>query len=339
MTLDLSQAEPGKLRAWGEILDLRKASFVPMVDELQTAGIIHHMTIDAKVARDTRVMEALDTTQPNVAVERSEASSGECCRDPAPALQALVGQPFDASFPAALGRTFGGPRGCSHLLTLFYQMASALPRALDYEDAARRAKPAERREGERLFRRAIYVDGFEPDQDGLHLAISLMDYQSGPLEGGDRRLDLLGVQHEVRVLAHVRLADLSFVSLEAGERTRTRETLDAAWVDRTPRIASLVGRSVMPGLGTHLRGLFGDDPEAARLLDALLQVAPGFVQCTPALSDRMFDHLSAKETGGVSHGMPRFLASGGGADSCYIWRQGGPLLKIWDHPGPPEEKT
>jgi hypothetical protein len=88
----------------------------------------------------------------------------------------------------------------------------------------------------------------------------------------------------------------------------------------------------MPGLGTELRGLLGARPEAARMLDALLQLAPGFVQCTPALSDRMFDRLKPSESQGVRHGMPRFLASGGGTDSCYIWRRGGPLLQIWDLP-------
>ncbi len=334
MTIDVSQEEDGALRAWGEILDLRKASFVPMVDQLQTAGIIHHMILDARIDAETRVLEALDTQQPNVAVERSELTNGECCRDPAPSLQKLVGKPFDATFSRELGRVFGGPRGCSHLLTLFYQMASALPRALDFEAAARAAQPAERRTGERLFRRAIFVDGFEPDADGLHLAISLMDYHSAPIEieGGDRRLDLLGEHHEVRVLAHVRLSDLAFQSLEVGERMRTRTSLDAPWLDRSHQLASLVGRGIMPGLGSELRGLLGARPEAARMLDALLQLAPGFVQCTPALSDRMFDQVKASEARGVRHGMPRFLASGGGTDSCYIWRRGGPLLQIWELP-------
>jgi hypothetical protein len=332
MTLDVSQHDGGALRAWGEILDLRKASFVPMVDQLQTAGIIHHMILDGRVDSESRVLEALETQQPNVAVERSELSRGECCRDPAPRLQELVGHAFDETFPKELGRVFGGPRGCSHLLTLFYQMASALPRALDFEEAARAAQPAQRSPGERLFRRSIFVDGFEPDADGLHLAISLMDYHSAPLEGGDRRLDLLGEHHEVRVLAHVGLADLQFQSLEVGERLRTRTTLDAPWHDRSDQVAGLVGRDIMPGLGTELRGLLGGRPEAARMLDALLQLAPGFVQCTPALSDRMFDRVTAEQAQGVSHGMPKFLAAGGGTDSCYIWRQGGPLLQIWGGP-------
>ena len=335
MTLDVSQDAGGKLRAWGEILDLRKASFVPMVDQLQTAGIIHHMMLDGQVDAATRVLEALETQQPNVAVEPSELAGGECCRDPAPSLQQLVGKPFDAAFSKELGRVFGGPRGCSHLLTLFYQMAAVVPRALDFEAAARAEAPAERRVGERIFRRAIYVDGFEPDGEDLHLAISLMDYHSAPVdaEGGDRRLDLLGEHNEVRVLVHIRLADISIQSLEVGERQRTRDTLDAAWHDRSDAVQKLIGRGVMPGLGNELRGMLGARPEAARMLDALLQIAPGFVQCTPALSDRMFDQVKSGDGKKVRHGMPRFLASGGGADSCYVWRQGGPLLQIWNVPG------
>jgi len=329
MTFDVSQADGGVLRAWGEILDLRKASFVPMVDRLLTAGIIHHMTLEGRVNAATRVLEALDTQQPYVAVEPSESSRGECCRDPAPLLQELVGKPFDATFSKELVRLFGGPRGCSHLLTLFYQMASALPRAFAFEEAARAAQPAERGVGECLFRRAIFVDGFEPDADGLHLAISLMDYHSAPLEAGDRRLDLVGEYHEVRVLVHLSLSDLKFQSIEVGERTRTRTTLDAPWLDRSDQVASLVGRGVMPGLGTELRGLLGECPDAARTLDALLQIAPGFVQCMPALSDRVFDKLAADGNLNVGHGMPSFLASGGSIDSCYMWRGDSPLLDFW----------
>lgn len=332
MTLDVSRAHAGGLRAWGEILDLRKASFVPMVDELQVAGIIHHMTLAAAVHPETRVLEALETTQPNVAVEPSPRTGGECCRDPAPRLQALVGRAFDASFPKELGRVFGGPRGCSHLLTLFYQLASALPRALDYEERARAAAPAARRAGERLFRRAIFLDGFEAEEGVAHLAISLMDYHSAPIELGDARLDLLGEHHEVRALAEVRLADVSFTDLHVSERTRTRDDLSAPWVDRTAWIESLLGRAVMPGLGSELRRLLGGRPEAARVLDALLQLAPGFVQCTPALADRAFERMAAAPSGGVPTGLPRFMAVGGAANSCYIWREEGALLQIWSPP-------
>ena len=47
LLIELSNAPDG-LRVWGLVLDLRKASFVPMVEELQTAGLIHDMSLDLR---------------------------------------------------------------------------------------------------------------------------------------------------------------------------------------------------------------------------------------------------------------------------------------------------
>jgi hypothetical protein len=330
LTIELTQREDGKLRAWGEVIDLRKASFVPMPGGLETAGIIHHMTLDAAVDPATRVLESLDTAQPVVAVEASKTTVGESCRDPASHLQALVGRRFDAEFSAELGRVFGGPRGCSHLLTLFHLLASALPGALDFEEAQARETGAERRAGETLFRRSVFVDGHEPEEGALELAVSLMDYDSAPAALASEPFDLLGRHREVRVLATVTLADVRVVELRAIERVRTRDTLgSAAWQDREAWLEGLAGRPIMPGLGKELRRRLGARPEAAGLLDALLQLAPGFVQCTPALSDRMLERLARRRSRGAERPrLPGFLGMGGAADSCYMWRRDGPLLKF-----------
>ena len=321
------------MHVWGEVIDLRKASFVPMVDGLQTAGIIHHMTLDARVHPKTRVLESLETGQRAVAIEPSEATRGECCRDPASNLQALVGRAFDAGFKAELGRVFGGPRGCSHLLTLFHLAVSALPLAFDFEEAQLAETGEERRPGELFFRRAGFVDGFGPEDSVLQLAISLMDYHSAPVASAKDRFALLARQHEVRVLAEITVADVSFTSIHAAERERSAATLaEARWDDRGAWLADLVGHPILPGLGKKLRRRFEARPEAAYgFLDACLQLAPGFVQCTPALADRMFDPLAASAAAratGKPPKIPSFLTSGGGANSCYMWREDGPLVQI-----------
>ncbi len=331
LTLEMRCGGDGLVHVWGEVIDLRKASFVPMVDELQTAGIIHHMTLDARVHPETRVLESLETDQRAVVVEPSEMTRGECCRDPASNLQSLVGRTFDAEFKAELGRAFGGPRGCSHLLTLFHLAVSALPLAFDFEEQQRAKSGVERRPGELLFRRAVFVDGFCPDDGELQLAISLMDYHSAPVAGAEDRYALLARQHEVRVLAEIAVADVSFTSIHAAERERSAATLtEAGWEDRGAWLADLVGRPVIPGLGKELRRRFEARPEAAYgFLDACLQLAPGFVQCTPALADRIFDPLVASAAKGKLSKVPHFLTRGGGANSCYMWREEGPLVQVW----------
>jgi hypothetical protein len=249
-----------------------------------------------------------------------------------------VGRRFDAAFAAGLSEVYGGPRGCSHLLTLFHLLASALPRALDLEQAL--GAPA-RAPGERFFRRSVFVDGHEPAEGALALAVQLSDFHSMPAAGARERLDHFARQDEVRVLAAFDLAKVSIQELSACERSRTRETLAGApWQERSAALAAFVGRPVMPGLGKALRAALGGEPEAALLLDALLQLAPGFVQCTPALVDSLVGRLGGRLA--LAEGrraLPDFLATGGAADSCYMWRRGGPLVPAQEEGPSPSRKT
>jgi len=331
LTLVLRAAPEGGALVRGDIIDLRKTGFVPMPDGIQPAGIIHHMLIEARVSAD-RTLEELETSQPAVAVEPSALSGGECCRDPAPRLQALVGRRFDTEFAAALSKNFGGALGCSHLLTLFHLLASALPLAFEEEAAVLRESAAARRAGEWFFRRSVFVDGYEPEEGALQLAVQLADFHSRPEAAAANRLDHFAGQREVRVGCDIDLGKVGIRTLSALERTRTRDTLGSArWRDSSARLARFVGRPVMPGLGAALRGEFGSENESRLLLDALLQLAPGFVQCMPALTDRMVAQLARKPGGASGEGrrpIPDFLALGGATDSCYMWRAGGPLLQV-----------
>jgi hypothetical protein len=332
LTIVLRQGEQGETLARGDVIDLRKTGFVPMPDGLQTAGIVHHMVIEARIGADRR-LESLETAQPFVAIEPSAATRGECCRDPAPRLQALLGHRFDADFPRALSKTFGGALGCSHLLTLFHLLASLLPRALDAEHELLRETGARRAPGERFFRRSVFVDGHEPEVGALQLAVQLSDFHSAPFATARERIDHLALQHEVRVLADLDMARVSIAGLVARERARTRDTLASApWRELSSRVAAFVGRPIMPGLGGALRAGLADQPDAHRLLDALLQLAPGFVQCTPALTDRLIAQLGQGPSGATPapdrRVLPDFLALGGATDSCYMWRAGGPLVPI-----------
>ncbi len=325
LLIELSNAPEG-LRVWGQVLDLRKASFVPMVDELQTAGVIHDMSLDLAVDPATRAIRSLEVGQRRVAVEASAKTDGQSCRDVQPRLQELVGHAVDAGFPALLQQTFGGPRGCSHLLTLLHLMASSLPPALDFE-----ASQEGRRVGELIFRRSVYVDGHEPAEGRLHLSVQLMDFHSAPLDSVEDRLGILARQHEARVLADVDLSNLEVLELAAIERDRSAATLgQAAWRNEGAKVTGLVGRPVMPGFGKEVRRQLGAAPGSRQLVDALTQVAPGFVQCTPALTDRMIQQMArARGEGGGAQGgspIPEFMTRGGGMNACYMWREDSPLL-------------
>ena len=109
LQLDVFQDDAATLRAEGAILDLRKCGFVPTGGELQTAGFIHQMSWRAWLRDRSGEILRLEIAQPFVAMERSAATGGECCRDPAPRLVAFVeGNQLDPGFTRRLGAAFGG---------------------------------------------------------------------------------------------------------------------------------------------------------------------------------------------------------------------------------------
>ena len=60
LTITVTVLDDLRWRARGDIIDLRKCSFVPMMSDLQPAGIIHQMTIDAVLDPRSRRLESID---------------------------------------------------------------------------------------------------------------------------------------------------------------------------------------------------------------------------------------------------------------------------------------
>ncbi len=329
LTVELSRGEDETLHALGKIIDMRKCGWVPTAGELQSAGFIHDMAIGAVVNAESRVLERFVPTQRVVAFEANEATGGDSCRDPIDRLRALEGERLDEDFVSTLRAEFGGPRGCSHLLALAQLMGSTLPATLEHEAGIQAAGRPARRPGERIFRRALFIDGFEGENDVMELALQLTDVHSAPADEMERWLDRFDHQHEVRALAHVETEGMSFLRLDALERERGRENLASApWLPRSQDLAGLVGHSALRGLGPELLRRFGGSPEERPFLDALLNLAPGLIQCLAARANRMIEQLvSHTGEGGAKPRIPKSAGVGGFPDSCYLWRSGGALTK------------
>jgi hypothetical protein len=71
----------------------------------------------------------------------------------------------------------------------------------------------------------------------------------------------------------------------------------------------------------------GQEEANAPLRDALLNLAPGIIQCLAALSHRLVAHFAAGSAMATAPGIPRELSVGGYPDSCYMWRSDGPLAR------------
>lgn len=317
LTLKVAAADNGRWAARGDIIDLRKTGFAPLHCDLQPAGIIHHMSIDLLVEPESLVIEALVAAQPVVAVELSPRSCGESCRDPASVLDGLVGEALDGDFRGKLSRTFGGPRGCSHLLALLQFMARAIDRAVSYERRCNGMLAAQRSPGEPLFQSSLFVDGYQTPQRHFELALQLSDYLVRPEPEVDTALSRFQYDEGARVFARVDTAGTTLADVRAATRTREFESLGEDWIERAEWAARLNGRPVIGGLGGFVAQAYAQEPEARVLQDGLAQLAPGYIQILAAVADQWIARSADGDTDAAEKPL------GGHIDSCYIWREGG----------------
>ncbi len=325
LTVTAFQRGDGRQELRAAVLDLRKCGFVPVAGFLQSSGIVHHMTLEGVVDPATRVLEQFKGGQPTRAFDPSRLTRGECCGDPLPRLAALEGERLDDRFVGALRQVFGGSLGCSHLVTLAQLLASGIATSLDW-NAQQPAARRDRRPGERIFQRAVEIDGFELDDGRIQLTVQLTDLHFIAAPEIAVPMRHFGAQHEIRLSALVDLANgMQLGALAGYERRRDYDGIGSArFVDRSRELRFLEGQDVMSGVSKRMLGAFRDDPEDRPLLDAQLMLAPGFVQCLASLSERWPENAVAN---------PSLLGVCGRPDSCYMWRDGGPLQRAerdWD---------
>jgi hypothetical protein len=220
-------------------------------------------------------------------------------------VAALAGSRLDATWAKRLAAEIGGPRGCSHLLTLAHLLGSTVGWAL-----ARERAPGVRRAGERVFRRDLVVDGHEPAPGRLELSAQLLDLHLAPAPPVAAPMDRFAEALDVRLQTEIEFPAGRIVRIAAAERRRTRADLDRApWRDRTAETSWLVGERLASGVTGALIARLGDVPDDRPLLDTCLALAPTMIQCAAAMSE-------AWAALGVVGGIP---------DSCWMWRRAGAL--------------
>jgi hypothetical protein len=318
LTVALAARADGKLDLAASVLDLRKRGFVPVAGDLQASGIIHDMRLTGIIDPAGPVLERVAADQRSIAFEACPSTGGESCRDPIERVRALSGTPFDADFGRRLGAEIGGPRGCSHLLTLAHLVGSTTTWALGRERVLLAPAPA-RAAGQRVFRRDLVVDGQQPAAGRLLLVAQLSDLHFAPAPALARPMDRFGEAFEVRLEAEVDLRTYAFVRVEAAERRRDPAHLEQVpWRARDTVTRDLVGLRLGAGITAELRTRLGSAPDDRPLLDVLLMLAPTLVQCSAALSDTWVAAASSS---------PSFVGLGGLPDSCYMWRRDGVLAR------------
>ncbi|MEE8580944.1 MAG: DUF2889 domain-containing protein [Myxococcota bacterium] len=321
LTVKVEPMEDGRILARAELVDLRKRGFVPLAGQLQPSGVIHHMKVRGILNPATRVLDEIEAEQPTVAFEPSPLTRGESCRDPVRSIEALAGTRIvaDLAYAKALNATIGGPRGCSHVLVLGQLLGSTLAWALDRE-CERYPDPGEapiRRPGEAIFHRSLLLDASEAETGIVQLAFQLGDLHFARAPALAPPMDRFAAQQEVRGLAVVDVDGATLQSLIGAERHRERDEIESAeWTTLDGRLKEFTGAHLLAGFGRRLvDGLHAHQPDRP-LLDALLNLAPVFIQCMGALSESWPAEASRR---------PSLVGTGGHPDSCYMWRSEGPL--------------
>jgi hypothetical protein len=313
-------AVDGRWDVRAELVDLRKAGFVPIAGDLQFAGLLHHKQIRARIAPASAQIESIEAAQPRVAFEASALSGGESCRDPVRRIEALAGSELDAGFARRLGDAIGGPRGCSHVLALARLTGSSLARALAQRSGAEAWRP-----GERVFRRTLAIDGTQTASGAIEIALQLTEVRFAPAPEIARPTQRIARMHEVRAHAAVgvggsglrQMGGSELRSLQLQERVRGADALtDERWTD-LPEAAALLGAQLTGAVTPRILAAFPSRAAGDPAIDLLLQLTPGLLQCASSTLGEAWPALAARSDSRI--------VCAGPTDSCYIWRRGGGL--------------
>lgn len=313
LQVSLDSRGPGRIGFDARILDLRKRGIVPVGGDLQPSGIVHQMAVEGEIDARSGAIARIAALMPSVAFEPSATTRGETCRDTAGRVSALAGVSLGDGFARGVGAQIGGPRGCSHVLTLVHLLGPTAAWAIA-RDRERLGDDVPRRDRERFYRRDVVIDGHATPGGGLELVLQATDLHLRPAAEIAASLDRFAAQDEVRVFASMSMPGMAIDRARVADRRRTPRDIGAsAWRDRPERAAQLDGLALRAGATAHLLRAFDPPGDDRPLLDALLMLAPAVIQCFASYPD---DWRSVAWGGGETGGLP---------DSCWMWRTDGPL--------------
>jgi hypothetical protein len=132
----------------GRLTDERRSGiFSITTGEKIPPGIVHEMVLRLLVAGPRLVIEDLEVEQVHL--------PRDVCRETVESLRPLVGQSISPGFTSYVKRTFGGPRGCTHLNALLIAMAPAAVQGFWTHVVGR---PVSRSEASRFMDSRLLID-------------------------------------------------------------------------------------------------------------------------------------------------------------------------------------
>src|SRR5262249_54558021 len=169
----------------------------------------------------------------------------------------------------------GGPRGCSHLVTLALFMDAAVRAGLTRHEGASDARP--------LFRRDLVVDAHERAEGDLAVGVRQADLDWSPAARGALAPERFARHHGLVARIDVALWPGTLREARGAERVRDAERFaGVAWSDRTMLLGGLAGMGLVRGATADIVARLGDASDVIPWRDALVMLAPALVQCRSA---------------------------------------------------------
>ena len=168
----------------------------------------------------------------------------------------------------------------------------------------------------RLFHRTLIIDGAQPADHRVEMAVQLNDLFFSPSATVANPMDRFLGQNELRLVVGVDLKKVAVVDLRLAERERDRgRVAEAPWHRRDREVADLIGAPFLGGFAQRVLTVVSGARDAP-LRDSLLALAPAFIQVCACFSEDWPGLCMSRDT---------VIGIGGTPDACYMWRRQGAL--------------
>jgi hypothetical protein len=288
IVITAAAAAGGARRIQGRVIDLRHRA-TTWVGRLATRpGVVHDMSAEMVVDGEDRVAHAAGAMA-RAAFTPSAETGFEGCRDILGNVAALAGARVGQDLQRDIGAAIGGRRGCYHLTTLVRAMASVA------------AHP-------RIEERRLRVAAWRRGGEAAVIEADLADAGAG--RGSPGRAELA----RARLAFEVAVGDPRPHALRAAHRVTADDGSERCCDRSAATTAAIAALPLLPGFGRMLAAHTAGEGTCAALVELAFAVS--------GVASQILLHLEWPEVVTLAG------AGGRAANTCVMWRDGGPLAGL-----------
>jgi Protein of unknown function (DUF2889) len=321
-----------RLHVHGELRDVRHVDITSGLGTSHPAGVVHHMALDIEIDRELKIA-AVEAWMGTIPYEPTSRTWGEGCRNALPNYQRLLGTKLDAGYALRVLESVGGRLGCFHILSLAQCLPLAVRAASGRLCAGALRMPAGAR-GEVLDSCVEWRAGGPHwtevrEHEGSGYCDFRRQIRVRARAGGHKRLRLTADLRDESAGLESQAASLS-IGLEIPSLTIAEAAAElggmpfAGCGDPLGRVRSLEGLTIAKGFTGAALERVGGAAGCSHLSALVIALTPVVPQASRAFAGGRGAPQQQPAQGRTAN--PR-------ADSCHMWRGGGPLMSLEETQG------